>query len=165
MPDWLTWGIAVVGLLGGSGGIAAYLRARGQNRTDDRRALTEEQASFRQAMAAELAALRQKVNDLEKGKDAVEVQAADQGKQIAALEVRNAYQEQQIEKQAGEIAALKVQNTEQAGQIATLTTERQEYLTRLKIAETRADVLERECNDLRNENMRLRSKLPPRTEG
>lgn len=65
MPDWLIPLIAA--LLSGSilANAAQLLRARAQNKTDERSQLTSEQTQFRTAMAAEIARLSTKIEHLE----------------------------------------------------------------------------------------------------
>ncbi len=164
MPEWATWVIAVVGLLGGSGGLAAYLRARGENRNDERSQLTTEQIAFRQALAAELTALRVQVAELDKSKDALEDKAAEQGKQIAVLTRENEYQARETKLQAEQIGLLRDQNAKQASQIAALTEENTSTTQRLAIVTAQKDFIEKENNDLRREVERLREKLPARIE-
>lgn len=164
MPEWATWVIAMVGLLGGSGGLAAYLRARGQNRNDERSQLTTEQIAFRQALAIELTALRAQVTELDKSKDALEDKAAEQGKQIAVLSKENEYQARSIAAQAEQIGRLSDQNAKQASQIAALTEENVSATQRLAIVTAQKDFLEKECNELRMEVQRMRVLLPVRIE-
>lgn len=164
MPEWITLVFGAFATIGGLTGLAAYVRARGQNRVDDRRLTLDEQIAFRADMRGEIAALRTKIAELEKSKDATELVSAEQGKQLTALEVKNSYQAEQLAAQATEIRALREQNAQQAAQIAALTDERAAYLERLKIAEAKNDFMERENGDLRRENQRLREKLPLRTE-
>lgn len=65
MPDWLLTLIGVV--LSGSllANAAQLVRARSQNKTDERSQLTNEQSQFRTAMAGELARLSTKIEHLE----------------------------------------------------------------------------------------------------
>jgi chromosome segregation ATPase len=164
MPDWLTWGLAVVGLLGGSGGIAAYLRARGQNRNDERSQLTTEQIAFRQALAVELTALRAQVAELDKSKDGLEAQTAEQGKQIAVLTRENEYQARDMKAQAEQIGVLHDQDAKKTSQIEKLTEENASTTQQLKIEIAKNNFLEKENNELRREVERLKKQKPARVE-
>lgn len=164
MPEWMTWVVLMLGGIGGLSGIGAYVRAHGQNRVDDRRALTEEQQQFRQAMAAELGSLRQLARDLETDKDKLESRLNDTVKLSERLLERSESQERRIKDQDDQIIVLRTQNAEQAHQIAALTEERAAYIERLKIAEAKNDFMERENGELRREVQRLREKLPARVD-
>lgn len=154
----------MIGAFGGLGGVATYLRFIGQNKTDDRRQLTQEQTAFRQAMAAEIAALRQQTRNLEADKDKLEARMNETAQTAARLIERSEKQEQQIAQQATQIAAQDRQIAQQSEQIAALTDERQQYIERLAVVEAQRTYLESECNVLRRENERLRGQLPARVE-
>lgn len=168
MPEWLTWGIAVIGLLGGSGGFAAYLRARGQNRveaakqqTDDRTLLfkdTREWLSYQDAQ----------INNLIARNEALELRLSAQAEKQAAHSAAHTSEIIELQRQdrekAAQIAKLSTQNTEQAAQIQTLTDERQQYIEKLAVVEAQRVFLESEVNILRQDNLRLRELLPPRVE-
>lgn len=164
MPDWVTWMFGTFATLGGMTGLAAFVRARGQNKVDDRRQLTDEQIAFRQAQAADLASIRQQLRDGEADKDKLEVRLNETIAVSNRLLERSETQERRIKEQEEQIAALRSQNAQQAQQIAALTEERAAYLEQLSIAKSRAEFLEREVNALRIENQRLRDKLPARVE-
>lgn len=164
MPDWVTWVFGAFATLGGMTGLAAFVRARGQNRIDDRRQLSDEQIAFRQTMAAELAAVRQQARDTTADNDKLETRLNETVGLSQRLLERSEAQEKRIREQEEQIAALRAQNAQQAQQIAALTEERAAYIEQLSIAKSRAEFLEREVNTLRTENTRLRDKLPARTE-
>lgn len=163
MPDWVTWVFGAFATLGGMTGLAAFVRARGQNRVDDRKQLSDEQIAFRQTMAEQLAAIRQQLRDSETDKDKLEAQLHETVALSNRLLERSETQERCIKEQNEQIAALRAQNAQQAQQIAALTEERAAYIEQLSIAKSRAEFLEREVNTLRTENTRLRDKLPTRT--
>ncbi len=164
MPDWVTWGLGVIGAIGGLyTGWATIVRARGQNKNDERSQLTTEQVSYRQSLREDMAILRAQVAELDKSKDALEAISAEQGKQIAVLSRENEYQAREMRAQAEQISALHDQNGKQASQIATLTEERQQHISRLAVVTAQKDFLEREVNELRTEVQRLQGQLPPRT--
>ncbi len=165
MPDWVTWVIAVIGTIGGLyTGWATIVRARGQNKNDERSQLTTEQVSYRQSLREDMAILRAQVAELDKSKDALEAIAAEQGKQIAVLSRENEYQAREMRAQAEQISALHDQNGKQASQIAALTEENTSTTQRLAIVTAQKDFIEKENNELRREVERLREKLPARTE-
>ena len=162
----VTWSMVILMLsgFGGLTGLAAYVRAKGQNTYDDRSQLTQEQQAFRAAMAAELAALRQQVIGVEARNDTLEAETRRQGELIAALTAQKDYQEKQLKGQAEQIDSLRTQNMTQAAQIAALTEEKAGYAQRVQIAEAQKDFLSRENTQLRQENQRLRERLPARIE-
>jgi chromosome segregation ATPase len=164
MPDWVTWVFGAFATLGGMTGLAAFVRARGQNRVDDRRQLTDEQIALRQSMREQFAEVRQQLRDSEADKDKLEAQLLETAALSQRLLERSEAQEKRIKEQEAQIAALCTQNAQQAQQIAALTEERAAYIEQLSIAKSRAEFLEREVNTLRTENTRLRDKLPARTE-
>jgi Tfp pilus assembly protein PilP len=165
--DWFK----VLASLVAGGGLATLLRAFGQNRTDrynavtaERSQLSTEQAEFRAAMAAQLARLDAQVAEQSRRNDALEIQGLEHVKQIAVLE-------RDKDVQAHQIANLQRQNegqgkqiTEQHARIEALTEEKAQIIQRLQVAEAKADFLERENNQLRQENLRLRERLPTRVE-
>jgi len=163
MPDWSAIVLALGGLLGG-GGIAALIRARSQNRVDERAQLTTEQQSFRQSMAEQIAGLRVQLTDGAKRNDGLEQELRTQGKELAALGTKNEYQERQLHEQAEQIADLRTQNATQAQQIAALTEEKAVVIQRLQAEVLKNDFLTREINELRHEVSRMREKLPVRAE-
>lgn len=124
------------GLIGGLGGVGAYIRARGQNTTDDRSQLSLEQQAFRSDMRSELAALRQALAD---------------------AEARSDRQDEQIRAQADKLAT-------QSAQLTALTEEKAALIQRLQVVSGMKDFLEREVNALREETRRLQAQLPARTE-
>lgn len=69
--------IALLGGLVGASGLAAYVRAQGQNRNEAAAALTTEQIEFRKAMAEELAVLRADIKRLNESNATLVLQAAD----------------------------------------------------------------------------------------
>lgn len=148
----------------GGGGIGAYVRAKGQNTTDDRAQLTTEQQAFRREMAEQLSALRTQQVESDRRNDALESETREQGKQIAVLSSRNEAQQQQLKDQAEQIVMLRTQNGQQAVQIAALTEEKASVIQRLQIAESKYDFVQRENNELRAEITRLHKQLPPRVE-
>lgn len=156
--------MALVAAIGGLAGVAAYIRARGQNKYDERSQLSEEQQKFRQAMFEQLGVLRTQVQEVEKRNDVLETEGRRQAEMIAGLSTKNEYQERQLSLQAEQIQTLREQNVRQAEQIAALTEEKAAYAQRVQIAEAKANFLERENNELRREVNRLKAKLPPRNE-
>lgn len=163
MPDWSAIVPFAIAMLTG-GGLAGLIRARSQNRVDERAQLTTEQQSFRQSMAEQLARLQTKIDDGEKRNDVLELELRTLGKDLAALQTTNAYQERQLHEQAQQIADLRTQNATQAAQIAALTEEKASVVQRLQAEVLKSDFLTRENNELRHEVQRLREKLPQRTE-
>lgn len=163
MPEWLAITLAILGggLLTGAG---AFLRARGQNRieaakqqTDDRTLLFKDTREWLAYQDAQIASLIARNGTLE-------ARLLTQGEKQAAHSAEiEALQRQDREKTA-QITRLQEQNTQQAAQIATLTEENASTTQRLKVEIAKGEFLERECNDLRRENERLRTLLPPRFE-
>lgn len=163
MPDWSAI-VLVVGSLLGGGGLAALLRARSQNRVDERAQLTTEQQSFRQSMAEQIARLQAQLDGGAKRNDVLEQELRTLGKELAALQKTNEFQAQQLHDQAEQITVLRTQNATQAQQIAALTEEKAGIVQRLQAEVLKSDFLTRENNELRHEVQRLREKLPLRTE-
>jgi HD-GYP domain-containing protein (c-di-GMP phosphodiesterase class II) len=135
MSDWSWLVTLAVGLLGG-GGLSALWRARGQNRTDERTQLSTEQLQFREHMRAEIARLDERSRNLETRNQALEER----------------------------VLTLTIQNENQAHQIKELTEDKEASALQLKMVSGQKDFLERENNELRRENLRLRERLPTRTE-
>jgi chromosome segregation ATPase len=161
MPDWSTIVPLAIALLTG-GGLSTLIRARSQNRVDERAQLTTEQQSFRQSMAEQIAGLRVQLADGAKHNDGLEQELRGQGKELAALATKNDYQERQLREQAQQIADLRTQNATQAAQIAALTEEKAGVTQRLQAEVLKSDFLTRENNELRHEITRLREKPPMR---
>lgn len=128
--------MALAGALLGGGGLAALVRAKVQNRVDERTQLSAEQVQFREHMRAEIARLDERSRNLES---------------------RN----QKLEEQ---VLSLTIQNSKQADQIEDLKKENETATRQLATTNAKNDFLERENNDLRRENQRLREKLPQRIE-
>lgn len=144
--------------------MVAILRARTQNRVDERTQLSSEQISFRQSMATELAEVRAENRGTAARNDTLEKELRDQGKLLAALEERDAQKTKQLELQAQQILELKNQNAGQAQQLATLTEEKAQMIQQLSIVQAKYEFVERENGELRRENERLRTQLPVRVE-
>lgn len=159
--DW-SMVVAIVVGLGGLGGWAAFIRARGQNRVDDRAQLTSEQQDFRKSMAEQLSALRTQVGESDRRNDVLERESREQGERIAVLSSRNEYQERELKAQAEQIVMLRTQNAQQAVQIAALTEEKASVIQRLQTTEAKYTFVERENNELRQEITRLHKQLPAR---
>ena len=151
MPEWLAIVLAILGggILTGAG---AFLRSVGQNRverakqqTDDRTLLFKDTREWLAYQDAQIASLITRNEQLE-----------------ARLTAQSEKQAAHSAAHSAEIAELQRQDREKTGQIATLTEERQQYIERLKVSEAKAGFLERENNELRGENARLRTLLPVR---
>lgn len=156
----LSWEAAVtlmVGLFGG-GTLAALLRARTQNRVDERKQLTDEQTAFRRDMAEQLAALRTQVAELSRRNDDLERDAKEQAKLGARLEQTNTFQADQLKHQAEQIRELERTNTALEQRLLDLVDEKAQLAQRLTALQLTKDVLERENNDLRRENATLRGR-------
>jgi hypothetical protein len=156
--------LIVTALVGGGGGIAALLRARGQNKVDLSAQLTNEQVKFREHMASEIARL-----------DTAHAAAEKRGDELAALQQEGvkaiAKLQQQNSDQAEQIKTLTRQNNDQATQIAELRTQNEQILSEkaqaihiAQVATSAKEFLERENGELRREVQRLKEQLPPRIE-
>lgn len=157
----LSWGdlMALAGILIGGGGLAALWRTRNQNRVDDRRQLTEEQAAFRRDMAEQLAALRTQVAELSRRNDVLEDDAKKQAVLTARLEQTNETQAGQLLRQAEQIRELEKTNTTLETRLLELVDEKAALISRVTALQLTKDVLERENNDLRREVATLRGRL------
>jgi len=167
MPEWLAIVLAILGggLLTGAG---AFLRSVGQNRverakqqTDDRTLLFKDTREWLAYQDAQIASLITRNEQLEARLTA---QAEKQASHSATHTAEIAELQRQDREKTAQLTALTEQNTRQAAQIASLTDERQQYIERLKVSETKAGFLERENNELRSENARIRALLPVRVE-
>ncbi len=163
MPDWSIIVALLAAVLGG-GGVAGWLRARGQNQTDGRAQLASEQEAYRRQLGEQIARLQTRIDESEKRNDVLEQELRTQGKDLAALQTTNAYQERQLHEQAAQIGELRTQNATQAQQLAALTEEKAGVVQRLQAEVLKNDFLTRETNDLRREIQRMREKLPARIE-
>lgn len=165
--EWTDVVVAGIGVLGGGGGVVAMLRARSQNKVDERRQLTDEQVAFRAAMAAELAALRQQIADLSRRNDVLEDDAKEQARLSAVLQKTNEYQAAELAEQRTQIAQLQQANVALQTQVAQLIEEKAMVIQRLTVSEAQRSFLERENNQLRQELGTLRGRLatPPAESG
>ena len=141
----MTWPllIAVIGAILGTGGVAAFIRAYGQNRTDMRSALASEQATFRQDLAAQIARLETRVDSLEQERDKLAIQNASQIAQIATLETQNTQQSESlkvqrtlIDESGKKITALETRQTD-------LVEENAKLKNQLQVAEITISLLKR----------------------
>lgn len=164
MPEWVQIMIAMMGAAGGGAGVAQYLRARGQNRVDERGQLTEEQRAFREDMRAEIARLDQKNADTEKRNDVLEAAQLESVRQIAALQSQNTEQGRQIEEQGRQLVAQQQQIGAQRQQIESLISEKAALANEAFKASATARFLEKENNALRLENAQLRAQQSARHE-
>lgn len=160
MADWSTIVpiiAAAGGLVGGAGGLAALLRARSQNKVDERGQLSAEQQAFRRDMAAELATLRTSVGSLALDKDKLELLLADQGKLLERLKTLDEIKSQQIEQLQTRNSTLEQTVAAQQQQITQLR-EQKDLVERQLLQVTSArEFLEREVSQLRRENELLRA--------
>ncbi|MBK9944291.1 MAG: hypothetical protein IPP13_22045 [Kouleothrix sp.] len=158
----IEWGqivLALLSVMGGAGGVTAWYRARSQNRTDERKLLTDEQIAFRSAMAAEIGRLSALQQALATDKDKLEAQLADQGRQLERLRTLDEIKERQIAELQKQNADLVLRSNAQQGEIEALREEKARVLQQLTVAHATKELLERENNDLRREMSRLRSDL------
>lgn len=143
--------IALISALLGGGGAAAWLRAKGQNRTDY-------------------------IDKVQSRLGLVEIRTDEQDKQINLLMVQNSDLHHEIGRLEGERAALERNLVEVrelartltgrvgelAQRVADETQERARAIHNEQVQRSRAEFLERENNELRNEAMRLKALLPIR---
>jgi chromosome segregation ATPase len=167
MPEWLTnilaseWAKTLTTFVIG-GGLVAFYRARSQNRVDERAQLQKEQAEFRQALSGELGALRGQVQQLAATNDKLESTVNEQGRELERLRTLDEVKTGQIQRLQSQNSEQGRQLAEQATQIQALTDEKAQMIQRLQVSESQRTFLERENGQLRQENQRLREKLPPR---
>ncbi len=167
MPEWLTVLLAILGggILTGAG---AFLRARGQNRTDAAKQQTDDRTLLfkdtREWLAYQDAQIANLITRNERLEASQAAQAEKQAAHSAAHTAEIAELQRQNREQAAQLAAHTTQNAQQAGQIATLTEENTVTTQQLKIEIAKREFVERENGELRREIERLREKLPARTE-
>lgn len=150
------------GLAGLVTAIATWYRNRRSSQIDDRTQLSNEQVAFRQAMAAELAALRTEITNLRVANDKLEAQQLEsvrvQERQSIKLEIA----EERIKAQRDRIEALERENATLQVAVAQGTDERAKLAHAAQMAASTKEFLERENASIRTENERLRGLLPPR---
>lgn len=150
----MSWG---VGLLGTGSAVAAYVRARAQNKNDRERLYFEQDQALRQSLITELATLRAQVNLLSSDKDKLETQIADQGRSLERLKTLDEVRTEQVERQRVRIAELETRVAAQQTELNGLQVEKTRVEQQLVAATTRADFLERENSSLRMELAQLRA--------
>lgn len=163
--DWYAVATAVIGFLGGGGGVVALYRARSQNKVDERRQLTDEQIAFRNAMAAELSALRTQVSELSRRNDVLEDDAKKTASLTAGLKTTNEYQARQLTQQQEQITQLQRANAALEARLAELVEEKAKVVQQLQVAIAEKGFLERENAQYRQENQSLRLRLSGGAEG
>lgn len=151
--------LALLSLLGGGGGLVAWYRARGQNQTDERKQLTEEQASFRASMAAEIARLSALQQAEAVANDKLESELAEQGKQLARLQALDVIKEGQIKELQDQNRGLLVRSETQQAEIESLREEKARVVQQLTVAQATKEFLERENAALRQEASGLRAEI------
>lgn len=150
---------AAVGVLGGLGGLAALWRARSQNRVEAGRLRLDRESGFRDHLLQEVARLSALVQTLDQGKDKLEEKHVEVVRELSRLQERDAQKSQQIEALQAQNALLVARVDEQDKTIADLTNQRATALDRLQVAQAKSEFLERENNELRLENHRLRQRV------
>lgn len=157
--NWEQIVLAVFSLFGGAGGIVALYRARSQNRTDERKLLTDEQIAFRSSMSAEIGRLSALQTALSADKDKLEEKISEQGQLIVRLQERDAQKEKEIGLLQQQNADLLERANAQQIEINRLSEEKAQVVQRLQVVQATKEFLERENGDLRRENGRLRAEL------
>lgn len=160
MADWsqivpIVAGIG--GLVGGAGGLAALLRARSQNKVDERTQLSAEQQAFRRDMAAELATLRTAMGALVQDKEKLETRLDEQREQLVELRTLDRVKTSQIEQLQARNSTLEQTVAAQQQQIKTLDEQKSSIEKQLLNMTASRDFLERENTQLRRENELLRA--------
>jgi len=154
---------AIVGLIGGGGGVAALLRARAQNKVDAGRLVFEQQSAFQHGLATEVARLSALVQVLGNDKDKLEGLLAEQGKLLTRLETLDQIKTQQIEKLEAQNKELSLRVDEQERTIAGLRDEKATIGQQLANVTAAKEFLERENGELRREIAYLRGLPAPIT--
>lgn len=166
---------ALTALLGG-GGVAAWLRSRGQNKADlmnaltaERVALAKEQADYRAAITAEIATIRQReaVQDQreeshERRNQELSASLSDRVREIGGLQAQVKVQDERIRELDTLYRASIEDKAKLAARIDQIEAERASAIQRLQTEMATRQFLERENNEIRKENERLRAQLPPR---
>lgn len=148
-----------VGVLGGLGGLAALWRARSQNKVDRGRLKLDREEGFRDHLLQEVARLSGLVQSLDQSKDKLEEKHVDVIRELSRLQERDDQKRRQIEALQGQNKELAARVDEQDRTIADLTNQRATALDRLQVAQAKSEFLERENNELRLENHRLRERV------
>ena len=173
---------AATALLGG-GGVAAFLRSRGQNKADlmnaltaERSALAKEQADYRAAITAEIATIRQREALQDQREEAQErrnqelsTAVSERTREIGGLQAQVGGLQAQVNVQTDRIRELEAlyrasieDNAKLSARLDQIEKERAAAVQRLQTEMATREFLERENNDFRKENERLRGQLPPR---
>jgi chromosome segregation ATPase len=178
IPDWGDWGLAVVTALLGGGGAAAFFRSRGQNKADLLNAMTaaqvafaKEQSEYRASISADLAAIRQREVEQDNREQAQErrnqelsAALAERTREIGGLQAQISSSVERIR----ELETMYRQLLEEKGRLSArleqIEIERASAVQRLQTEMATRQFLERENNEIRKENDRLRSNLPAREE-
>lgn len=153
-----------IATLGGLGGLAAFIRARGQNRTDFVAQLNSGAQALITAYENRVTKLEAKIEVLQKHSDDQDEQLRKQGEELSYRKAQSEQNDRAIVELKGTVQQLQTQNAQQAVQIAQLTDEKARLINRVTIAESKYTFIENENNILRTENERLRAALPMRTE-
>lgn len=127
-------------LLGG-GGIAAFVRARGQNRID-----------LFAAQSERLAKVEQRADDLDRRNDALVAQNVELIGTIGGMKTRNEMLSQQLDEQRTLVHDLR----ERIAHLEAMEAENASLRQQLQIEQSKREFLEREINALRTELARQR---------
>jgi len=148
---------AIGGAVGGASGLAALLRARTQNKVDERSQLSTEQQAFRRDMAAELAVLRTSVGSLVQDKEKLEQKLDEQREQLVELRTLDRVKTDQILQLQQQNLTLEQTVAAQQQQLKTLDEQKNSVERQLINMTAARDFLERENGDLRRANEILRA--------
>lgn len=157
--DWGQIVVSGLGLVGGLGGFTALLRARSQNRVDERTQLSKEQTDFRALMHAEIGRLSALTTTLSTDKDKLEERLAEQGRLIERLTTLDEVKERNIAELQKLNAELTQRVTSQQTEIEALREEKARVVQQLTVAQATKELLERENNIIRLEASGLRTQL------
>lgn len=136
--------VTIISIVLGGGGIAAYIRARGQNRYD-----------LLASAAERIARLEQRADELDKRNDDLVAQNAELLAQVAVLKRDNQEQERRLATQRTLIDELQTR----VAQLQFLEEANAKLRQQLQIEQSKREFLEREVNTLRIEIAHLRGRL------
>lgn len=151
MEPYVTLLAALGGILAGMGGVGAYVRARGSNRADSIKSLSEAEATFRQAQAERIARLELRLDQQDTRNDSLETENRKLTNRVSELEAEN----RALQRSIGELSE---QYREAIQRIAVLTERldaaekaRATAVQQAQVAIAKAEILERENTNLRTQ--------------
>lgn len=144
--------IALISALLGGGGVAAWIRAKGQNRTD-----------YLDKLLARISQVEKRTDDQDVHISALAAENSGLHHEQGRLQGESAAQERNLIELRELARVLTGRIGELAQRVADETKERARAIHNEQVQRSKADFLERENNVLRLENNRLRLLLPSRS--